>query len=297
MSCPVCGLHCCNVMCVCMRREVTSDTLGYFVHIQPSTLLTRALQAPAPVSVPQSSGGGGGGEGVGYRSRESICCPVLSPSGETLLHCNSADDPRYVVTASAGVSSQQRREAETEIQSQSQTQTETETQTGGLVLYTKRVKSSEFEVLLCPPGQAGGGTRATLRTGQVVEVLRRVHLWAQVRATQLLQPESVSAGTVTVTVTGWVELFTHMPPPAHTGASPTPRGSNYGYVANLVPLKTLEHARHGQARPFASSCGHAIHAHCWDTYMASSLSSYINSRGYGATTVNPDIGEVCRAVC
>jgi hypothetical protein len=265
-------------------REVTSATLGYFVHIQPSTLMTRALQAPPSLSVR------GDHEELTYRSRESICCSVSSPQGAT-LHCNSADDPRFVVTSSAGVVSE-------------------EHERFGLSLYSKRMNTPEFEVTVPATGTAtgtvnGDSSRVLLQPGQIVEVLRRVLQWVKIRVL-------LSAGTGegagregeghveaddkegSTSVVGWVQLFTHIPPTRPSSERSGSRSSSYDYTANLIPLKDLEFARHGQARPFMSSCGHAIHADCWDTFMASNLASHFNSRGYNRhSSVNPTIGEVC----
>lgn len=233
--------------------------LGTFVHIQPSTLLTRFLQTPAPLRLETSLDKD---SGRGPRSRESICCPSHTSPGEVL--CNSADDSRFVVAAS--VETQDR---------------------AGLAIYTKRVKSREFEVPL-----AGKVDGVVLLPGQTVEVLRRVAHWVQVHV--LLPVSSSSEGEVKaeVEVEGWTELFTHIT--AADSSKDKSRGSTLGYVVNLVPVKELEYSRHGQARPLVTSCGHAMHSHCWDTYMASTLSRHINSRHYGGyTTTDADIGEVC----
>lgn len=262
-------------------REVTTGTLGYFVHIQPSTLLTRSLQVPAPLAAQSTKD-----DDLTYRSRESICCTVPSSNGsrKMMLYCNSADDPRYVVTPCAGY------EAE-------------DLSRRGLVLYSKRETCAELEVAV-PTSLSleGEGQSVVVPPGQVVEVIRRVGHWVKIRV--LLQPaaghddkcfdEDVN-GERSAAVVGWAELFSHVPS-AHGkrgGVSAARSGSNYSYMTNLTPLKDLEFARHGQAHPFMSSCGHAIHADCWDTYMASCLSSHINSRGFNRMSfMNPEIGEV-----
>jgi hypothetical protein len=183
----------------------------------------------------------------------------------------------------------------------------------GLPLYSKREKESEFEVI--SPSSFSNTDKRTARVllqpGQVVEVLRRVHFWVKIRVAAPLLSDTgefldrIHSAVATTEetqapVVGWVELFTHIPsasPPAPSSDPSLPGNkaseSNYDYVANLIPLKDLEFARHGQARPVMSSCGHAIHADCWDTFMASNLSSHINARSYNRhSIVNPVIGEV-----
>lgn len=178
------------------------------------------MQAPPPLSLCE-------GESRVIKSRESICCLVPSSQaragGGDTLHCNSADDPRFVVTSSG------------------------EGGNGGLQLYCKRVKSPEFEV-------NEGSEKILLLTGQAVRVLRRVQHWVKV------QVQRNEQGLI-----GWCELFTHVSSVSNSSSASSGKGSNYGYIANLVPMHTLEWTRHGAARPLATSCGHAIHSSCWDT--------------------------------
>ena len=266
-------------------REVTASTLGYFVHIQPSTLLTRFQQAPSSMTP-------GIDDDETYRSRESLCCSVPSPTGDA-IHCNSADDPRYVVTSSV---------LSVYIDDQSG-KSDTQVEHHGLPLYTKRVKSPEFAVHMSPSSvETVPRSGVYLRPGQVVEVLRRVQQWVKVSAV-ITKDDMTDENTKSSRghnkkqeVIGWVELYSYSSTRGNVkshNATSGSIGSSMNYVVNLVPLKELEFARHGQARPFISSCGHAIHADCWDTYMASTLSSHINSRSYGRTSfVDPELGEV-----
>ena len=151
---------------------------------------------------------------------------------------------------------------------------------GGLLLYHKRRSSSDFEVL-SPPNDSGVRNSVRLPPGQVVEVLKRHQNWVKLRA-------DVSSGTA---VTGWTELY------SDSSDGRQRETDNYNYVANLCPIGYLEFSRHGKARPLVTYCGHAIHAQCWDTYMASCLSSHINSRLFESSIiVNPEAGEVSSAV-
>ena len=204
-----------------------------------------------------------------FRSRESIC---HANNDASVQHVNSVDDPRYVVVSTVAANGRT-----------------------GLQLYSRRENAQEFELKL--PREASTGNRhgdlrnVFLQPGQIVEVLRRVQHWVKLRV-NITSSMSRNGGTIPSDeiITGWAEIFTHV---TNYGSHSEDSDDVYKYETNLVPLKEMEFSRHGLTRPFISTCGHAIHAKCWDTYMASALSSHINSRLFvGHNPTNPEIGEV-----